>query len=131
MVHYEAEMAWLHQALAFLVARHGKRGAARLLGVTRPTLEDWSHRSAPTPRMREAVEKAVHEMDDPQETALAERVEEIAQQVEALARQVVDLDGRLDALEMQQTAVVPVVVAAAAPVPQQPIRRWIRGLFGR
>ena len=29
MVHYEAEMAWLHQALAFLVARHGKRGAAR------------------------------------------------------------------------------------------------------
>ncbi len=131
MVQHEVEMAWLHQALVFLVARYGKRGAARMLRVTRPTLEEWSHRITPTPRMKEAVEQAVREMGELPESALAERVEEIAEEVAALACHLADLGGRLDALETQQTAVVPVIVAAEAPGPQQPLRRWIRGLFGR
>ena len=38
MVQHEGEMAWLHQALAFLVSRHGKRGAARLLEMRMKSL---------------------------------------------------------------------------------------------
>ncbi len=130
MVQHDGEAAWLHQALGFLVTRHGKRGAARLLGVTRPTLEDWSARSTPTPRMREAVETAVREMEELPESFQADRMEAIAETVEDLREEVGSFAGRLEHLERQQTAVIPVAALVERPAPASPLRRWIRGVFG-
>ena len=130
MVQHEGEMAWLHQALAFLVSRHGKRGAARLLGVARPTLEGWMVRDTPTARMREAVEQVVEEMGELPEGVQADRLDEVADAVEQLKRQVGDLAGRLKKLEGQQTAVVPVEKVVEAQGTESPVRRWLGGLFG-
>ena len=127
MVESATEMTWLHQALAFLVARHGQRGTARLLGVTRPTLAEWIRRSIPTPRMREAIEQAVLEMGEMPEVALAERVEEIAEQVAALANEVAALAARMATVETQQTAVATVV---GEPTEGHRVRRWFRGILG-
>ena len=130
MVETQSEMAWLHQAMAFLVARQGKRGAARLLEVARPTLEDWLLRDTPTPRMREAVERVVQEMGELSEGVQADRLDEVADAVEQLKRQVGDLAERLKKLEGQQTAMVAVNEVVEAPDTGSPLRRLVRGLFG-
>ena len=114
MVQHEGEMAWLHHVLAFVVARQGKRGAARLLEVARPTLEDWLRGDTPTPRMREAVERVVQEMGELPEGVQADRLDEVADAVEQLKRQVGDLAERLKKLEGQQRVIAP--RAGVAPV---------------
>ncbi len=130
MVESDSEMAWLHQALAFLVARHGKRGAARYLEVARPTLEDWLRRDTPTPRMREAIERVVPEMGELPEGVQADRLDELANAVEQLKRQLSDLAERLKKLEARQTALVPVSKVVEAPDSRFPLSQWVRGLFG-
>ena len=132
MVQNDAEeIVWLHQAMDLLVARHGKRGAARQLGVTRPTLEEWSRRTTPTPRMREAVGQAVREIKELPEAVQSERLEDIAEQMETLTRQMADVSSRLEALESQQTA----LALAPAPDERPGLKRskldWLRGVFRR
>ena len=128
MVEPDAEMAWLHQALALLVARHGKRGAAAGGGTAYlGGLAQAGH--------ADAQDAGGHRASGPGDGGLpkgvqADRLDETAQAVEQLKRQVGELDQRLKKLEGQQTAVVPVNKVVQAPDSRFPLRRWIRGLLG-
>ena len=75
--------------------------------------------------MREAIERVVLEMGELPEGVHADRLDETAQAVRQLKRQVSDLAERLKKLEGQQTAGVPVnKVAVAETVGSWAFRRW-------
>ena len=68
--------------------------------------------------MREAVGQAVREIKELPEAVQSERLEDIAEQMETLTRQMADVSSRLEVLEAQQTALALVPAPDERPGPK-------------
>lgn len=78
------------------------------------------------PRMREAIERVAMEMGELPEGTRADRLDEVADAVEQLKRQVGDLAERLTKLEGQRKAGAPVNKTVEAPDTGPSLRRLSR-----
>ena len=122
----------LLEALALLVEREGRRGAARLLCVNRGTVGEWVKRDTVTPRMRDAIERGLREYADqlelPPELRPDMDLEEArnGDQMAELRSDVDALTSRVDEIERWRTSLIPAVTSPLVPV--SPLRRWLRGL---